>query len=237
MGYNDLLTKNGHQLSVMSNLLQKAIRRGNPDLAGYAANEMFGRYNGYLWKRLIMISAEDCYGVITKEVMALKEADDYWNGAKKGYERDKMFVAKALTLLLFCKKNRDACYLACNHMLSEKVLDENMFLDLDTCTYDGKLPDYCIDCHSYEGKRRGKTVAEFIETEDKALGTGVGQRQPGIFDGKPWDKFMETVNERGGYGVIDEEKGTPMPDQAILRQMEKNGWEEPPKQCSLFDGL
>lgn len=39
-------------MSEMSNLLQKAIQRGNPELAGYAANELFGKYHAYLywWK-------------------------------------------------------------------------------------------------------------------------------------------------------------------------------------------
>ena len=158
MAYNQLVTKNGHKLSEMSNLLQKAIRRGNVDLAGYAANEMFGSYHAYLWKRLLMISTEDCYGVITKEILALKQSDDIFNATRKGYDKEKLFVAKALTLLLYCKKNRDACYLACNYMLSEKILQQDEYINLDECKFDGVLPDYCTDCHSYEGKRRGKTV-------------------------------------------------------------------------------
>ena len=116
MAFNQLLTKNGHTLSDMSNLLQKAIRRGDVELAGYAANEMFGRYHSYLWRRLLTIAAEDCYGVIMKEIVALQQADEYANSKRKGYEKEKLFVAKALTLLLYCKKNRDACYLACNYM-------------------------------------------------------------------------------------------------------------------------
>lgn len=235
MAFNELLTKNGHRLSDMSNLLQKAIRRGDPNLAGYAANEMFGRYHAYLWRRLLTISTEDCYGVITKEIVALQQADEYANAKRKGYEKEKLFVAKAITLLLYCKKNRDACYFACNYMLSEKVLKEDEYLNLDDCTFDGELPDYCCDCHSYEGKRRGKTVAEFIETEEAALGGGVGEKRKGMFDDKPWDKFMATTTPSGGYGVIDQEKGVPMPDPKALRELEKNGWEEPSEQKSLFD--
>lgn len=235
MAFNQLLTKNGHTLSDMSNLLQKAIRRGNVELAGYAANEMFGRYHSYLWRRLLTISVEDCYGVITKEIVALQQADDYANSKRKGYEKEKLFVAKALTLLLYCKKNRDACYVACNYMLSEKVLRKDEYINLDDCKFDGKLPDYCYDCHSYEGKRRGKTVAEFIETEEAALGGGVGERREGMFDNEPWTKFMETTTPSGGYGKIDEEKGYPMPTPQQLRDLEKNGLEEPVEQASFFD--
>lgn len=234
MGYNVLFTKNGHKMSEMSNLLQKAIRRGNPELAGYAANELFGRYHAYLWRRLLTISAEDCYGVITKEIMALQQADEYANAKRKGYEKEKLFVAKAITLLLYCKKNRDACYFACNYMLSEKVLKEDEYLNLDDCAFDGELPDYCCDCHSWEGKRRGKTVAEFIETEEAALGTGVGEKREGMFDKQPWDRFLATTNAKGGYGKIDEERGVPMPDPKALKELEKNGWEEPTEQETLF---
>lgn len=234
MEFNQLYTKNGHKLSEMSNLLHKAIRRGNPQLAGYAANEMFGRYHAYLWRRLLTISAEDCYGVITKEVLALKQADEIVNGTRKGYDRDKLFVAKAVTLLLYCKKNRDGCYLACNHMLSERVLEKGEYLNLDECEFDGELPDYCCDCHSSEGRRQGKTVAEFIETEEAALGTGVGEKQKGMFDDEPWTEFLKTTTEKGGYGKIDEEKGVPMPDPRVLKELEANDWEEPHKQMKLF---
>lgn len=234
MAYNQLLTKNGHKLSEMSNLLQKAIRRGNPNLAGYAANEMFGRYNSYLWRRLLTISAEDCYGVITKEIVALHDADQLVNGSRKGYDRDKLFVAKAVTLLLYCKKNRDACYLACNYMLSEKILKQDEVVNLDQCEFDGNLPDYCNDCHSYEGKKKGKTLSEFIETEENALGGGVGEKRHGMFDDMPWDKFMATTTPSGGYGKIDQDKGYPMPDPKILKQIEKNEFDPVEEQMSLF---
>ena len=50
--------------------MQKAIRRNNPNLAGYAAYELFGNFHTYMWKRLVVVSAEDCYGIMTKEVIA-----------------------------------------------------------------------------------------------------------------------------------------------------------------------
>lgn len=235
MAYNQLVTKNGHKLSEMSNLLQKAIRRGNVELAGYAANEMFGRYHAYLWRRLLMISAEDCYGVITKEIVALKQADDEFNAKRKGYEKEKLFVAKALTLLLYCKKNRDACYIACNYMLSERILKQDEYVHLDDCKFDGVLPDYCCDCHSYEGKRRGKTVQEFIETEEAALGGGVGEKRQGMFDDKPWTKFLETTTPSGGYGKIDEDRGYPVPTAKDLKALENGDYDTEASQQNLFD--
>ena len=53
-------TRNGHNMYDMASMLQKAIRRCDVEKAGYAAMELFGNYNKYLWKRLLVISAEDC---------------------------------------------------------------------------------------------------------------------------------------------------------------------------------
>jgi len=232
MGFNQLYTKNGHLLSDMSNMLQKSIRRCNPNLAGYAANEMFGRYWAYLWKRLITISAEDCYGTITKEIIALRSADEIVNQNRKGYDRDKLFVAKAVTLLLFCRKNRDGCFFACNEMLSEKILkEEEMIIDLDACTYDGYLPDYCHDFYSrFRHSNPEATSENFIANEEKAIEES-GHYQRGVYDDGDWTPALEAERQRGGF---DNDDRCPQPNPKDLKELEKNGWEEPPRQESLF---
>lgn len=68
----DLRTLHGHNMYDCASMLQKAIRRCNPNLAGYAAYELFGNYHTYMWKRLVVISAEDCYGIMTKEIYCPK---------------------------------------------------------------------------------------------------------------------------------------------------------------------
>ena len=72
MGY-DLRTQRGYDFYLVSSSLQKAIRRGDVRCAGYFALELFPKYSEYCWKRLLTVSAEDCYGPITKEIMALYE--------------------------------------------------------------------------------------------------------------------------------------------------------------------
>ena len=44
MAYN-LETRSGHNMFTMASLLQKAIRRGDKERAGYAAMELFGSYH------------------------------------------------------------------------------------------------------------------------------------------------------------------------------------------------
>ena len=130
MGFS-FRTRNGHNMYDMSSMLQKSIRRCDFNRAGYAAMELFGNYHTYLWKRLLVVSAEDCYGIMTKEIVALKIADDTVNSGRKGYDRDPLFVAKAITLLCLARKNRDGCYMACNFMLPDRILDEESIPHVD----------------------------------------------------------------------------------------------------------
>ena len=74
-----LTTPNGYDLFEMSSMIQKAIRRSDIPHAAYAANELAFKYRNYLWKRLLTVSAEDCYGIMTKEIVALQEADKQVN--------------------------------------------------------------------------------------------------------------------------------------------------------------
>ncbi len=65
-------TIHGYDFFEVSSAMQKAIRRGDACVAGYFALELWhSNYRDYVWKRLFTISAEDCYGLITKEIEAL----------------------------------------------------------------------------------------------------------------------------------------------------------------------
>lgn len=119
----DLMTRNGYNIYDMSSMLQKAIRRCDVEHAGFAAWELYENYNDYLWRRLLVVSCEDCYGIITKEIMALKQADEFINKKRKKSEKDPIALAKAITLLCYARKNRDACYVANEFMLAERYLD------------------------------------------------------------------------------------------------------------------
>ena len=122
MAYN-LQTRSGHNMFIMASLLQKAIRRGDKERAGYAAMELFGSYHTMLWNRIMTVSCEDCWGILAKEIVALRYTDNVRNRNKKGYEKDTQYVSKAISLLCDAKKSRDACYYACNFVLQTYVKD------------------------------------------------------------------------------------------------------------------
>jgi len=187
MAEYNLMTRSGHDFYEMSSLLQKSIRRGDYNGAGYAARELIDRYRKYLWKRLLVISAEDCYGIMTKEIIALKLADDELG------KKDYIFVAKAIMLLCQAKKNRDACYFACNYMSSENTIDPEKIdaKPLDDCWID-RIPDYVFDVHTLRGKRRGKTIEDMIREEQMAL----HPKQIGLFDISDWSMYLTEERKR-----------------------------------------
>ncbi len=106
MGYQ-MLTRTGRSFWEVTSAMQNAIRKGDYDVAGYSMWELLPEYKSYLRKRLLVISAEDCFGVLTKEILALCDIGDEES------------LTKALALLCLAKKNRDADYFVCNLMLND----------------------------------------------------------------------------------------------------------------------
>ena len=106
------LTPLGYNMYDMLSMVQKSIRRANYQYAGFAANELKNTYRAALWNRLLVISCEDCYGILTKEILHLKKEDER-------YKMDAN-IANAVALLCKAKKSRDACYFACNFVLASR---------------------------------------------------------------------------------------------------------------------
>ena len=167
-----LKTQNGYDFYEVASALQKSIRRGDVYLAGYMALELFPRYSEYCWKRLLTISAEDCFGIITDEIMALYEAFHVVNKGKKGDKLGgRIFISKAVILLCLCKHNRDA------DLLSNFVHDEMLGFSDDEINrlFDEvrservEIPEYVFDVHTWKGKRSGKTRRDFFRDEQNAL--------------------------------------------------------------------
>lgn len=176
MGYQKLYTEGGYDLMVMASMLQKAIRRNDAKHAGFAAREMAGRYRNYLWKRLLTVSAEDCYGIMTKEIHALMESDKFVTAGRN--KKTRIFIGKAVTLLLYARKNRDADYFSNSYMQKQCVIEDDDYLNIDDFTEIGDIPDYVYDIHTKEGRKRGKTKDDFWHDEEE----GLQNKQIGLFD-------------------------------------------------------
>lgn len=181
-----MLTSGGYSMYDMSSLLQKAIRRGRLKEAAFAARELYDTYFKYVWKRLLVISAEDCYGIMTKEIIALKAADDVVNEGRKAGDKDTIFISKAVTLLCMARKNRDACYVACNLFIPSNTCPDEVIphvSDLYALTLD-EIPDWTYDCHTIKGRLNGKDDLDMVDSEQRCL----FPLQPSIFDDGDWQE-------------------------------------------------
>ena len=167
-----LRTQRGYDFYEVASALQKSIRRGDVRLAGYMALELFPRYANYCWKRLLTVSAEDCYGVITNEIMALHDAFWVVNKGKKGEQlKGRIFISKAVILLCESKHNRDSDILQ-NMVYDRKlgITDEQIESLMEEVRAESpEIPEYVFDCHTSKGKRAGKTKKDFFIEEQQAL--------------------------------------------------------------------
>lgn len=216
MGF-ELLTKNGYNMYEMSSMIQKAIRRCDIPHAAYAANELSEKYRKYLWKRLLTVSAEDCYGIITKEIVALQQADEFVNKGARAGDTNDLFIAKAVVLLCMARKNRDADYVACNFMWGDRCLTDEEFEEfvdyrqVESLRMDGSqtLPNYVYDVHTLKGKKAGKTQLDMFRNENEAL----QPRQMNLFDYGDFGGFFEhqrrerPIHPREEMRIADFQKG------------------------------
>jgi len=176
----DILTKRGYDFYEITSALQKSIRRGNEIKAGYFALELHASgFWKYLWKRLLVISAEDVGEWITGEIYALFQSFLYLNENEKKIEKGRIFISKAILILCKALKNRDADHLSC-FIYDKKVNNEDLSEYLAKLDNVDRLeiPEYALDCHTKIGKMRGMTKDQFFREELEAL----HPKQQGLFD-------------------------------------------------------
>jgi len=166
-------TKRGYTLSDCASILQKSIRRSDAKIAGYFGQEMVASgFHNYVWKRLLTVSAEDCHGIITQEISALKEAFDLMNKPKKSKLMGRIFISKAIIILCQAPKSRDADHLQC--LVYDKkisITDEEIQNEIEKLDDSDRIeiPEYAFDVHTRIGRQKGKTKKDFFNSEQKAL--------------------------------------------------------------------
>ena len=172
-----LRTINGYDFFEVASAMQKAIRRADAAVAGFFALELWhSNYRDYVWKRLFTISAEDCYGLVTREIEALWQGHELVNKTAKE-PKGRIFVSKAVLLLCECRKCRDADHLQ-NFVYDRRMVDVEKWIE-DVRKYPIPIPQYTFDVHTRKGKKMGRTKEEFFKEEYEAL----KPREKGLFDG------------------------------------------------------
>lgn len=175
----NIRTRKGYDFYEAASALQKSIRRAKVREAAYFGVELWSSgYGRYVWKRLFTISAEDCYGIITKEIEALYHGYYLVNDGQKD-PKGRVFIAKAIILLCEARKSRDADHL--NNLVVDKISYDDAEIQalLKEEEYDHiPVPLYTYDVHTRRGKIMGKTKKDFFREELEAL----CPREIGMFD-------------------------------------------------------
>jgi len=117
-------TRNQYNMFEISSLIQKSIRRRHAEFAYFAANELIPHYRNYLWKRLLTVSAEDCFDMLTGKIMDLHEKD-----CNREDAANRKYIACAVSVLLNARKNRDADFFACNLLNSRDRKDIDKYVE------------------------------------------------------------------------------------------------------------
>lgn len=182
-----ILTKpRGYDFFAASSAMQKAIRRNDPEKACYFAVELARGYSGYVWKRLMIVSAEDIADHVATEMVSLYNAFTIVEKRTRA-NPDKedlnpmLFIIKAVLLLCQSRKSRDT-----DHALNFVCLNDTRITQEQAaqCLQEAMesayvpIPGYAYDCHTQKGKRAGKTRADFFREENVAL----EPKGSGLFD-------------------------------------------------------
>ena len=129
---------------------------------------------------VVAVGAAIQAGILTQEVKALHDSYLVINeGVPPRQAKGRIFISKAVILLCLSKKSRDPDH------LQNMVYDQLAGLEAETLAQELResgeyvaIPEYAYDCHTREGKKRGKTKSDFFKAEQAAL----KPFQPGLFD-------------------------------------------------------
>lgn len=195
-----LLTRDGYDFWTMASLFQKSIRRADIPKASFAAWQLMEKYEGYLWNRMLIITAEDIDGMVGWGIIGLKIQQDMVRKHSNGKNKGTIFIAKAIELLCKSRKCRDACYIDCNWLWSDKNVEATLTEEDLDCLPEAELendfiPKWVYDVHTYQGKRAGKTVWDMIKDEEEAL----TPKAPSLFGDKEWSDFQYKLDLEGAY--------------------------------------
>lgn len=195
-----LLTRDGYDFYSIASLFQKSIRRGDIPKASFAAWQLMEKYEGYMWNRMLIITAEDIDGMVGWAIIGLKIQQDMVKKHTNGKNKGTIFVAKAIEILCKSRKCRDACYIDCNWLWNDDKVKETLTAEDLECLPEaelenGKIPSWVYDVHTYWGKKAGKTVWDMIRDEENAL----TPKAPSLFGDKEWSDFQYKLDLEGSY--------------------------------------
>lgn len=165
MGHYQMKTKKGYDFFEVSSAFQKAIRRGDEEVALFFATELeTSGFGEYAWKRMKIITSEDvglAEPMMPANIMALYEM--YSQQKRKKDDKsgsEALFLIHAVLLLCRAKKSRlvDWAIIA--------LFNEHPSRHLE-------IPEYAYDKHNQKGRSMGRGWDHFFNE-----GTKLGNHTP-----------------------------------------------------------
>jgi hypothetical protein len=192
--------------------LQKEVRRSNPDAALYWAMELQkSGYSDWLWKRIRVISTEDCAptaGIIADiDALYLRSAE--FKRKKADPILDRIFAMQAVLILVAAPKNRMADLVLYTHGSDHMPRRE--------------IPDYALDEHTLRGKRMKRGVEHFHKEAALLIDPDESAKSRG-FDGME-DELAALQNRYRAMRLmqIDPEQKDDLPDNPWKDRFVKDG--------------
>jgi replication-associated recombination protein RarA len=151
IAFADRPTVGGHAVDEVVSLLQKSVRRGDEEMALWAASELdLSGWSARAFSRLRIIASEDV-GLAERGIVAEVNAlHDTWLDMRKAKNgADRLQLMHATLLLVRARKSR--------------LVDHALM-----AFYDGErspviIPDYAIDGHTKRGRAMGRGADHFFD--------------------------------------------------------------------------
>ena len=172
---------------------KKAIEKCDMETSGRILAFMRQNDRDTMWKTFLCVS-DSFGGVLNREVIALKMADDWLNKKKPLEKKEDIFVCKAAVLLLYQSYGKEEWLKAHDMIDPEQFTDwsGHECKDISECTMpEGKIPDWVFDVHTWRGKRMGKTDWDMNIDEQAAL----TPLRRCFFDDGNWKSFYEWLRK------------------------------------------
>jgi replication-associated recombination protein RarA len=155
----DVKTYHGLPADHVISALQKEIRRGNSENACLLAYEMIltsPALEDYLWYRLKVISVEDIgFGEPNAPIM-IQSLFSMTSACDRAVGERKLYAIHAVRYLCACQKDRSS---------DEMINWISHATELGQAS--PKIPDYALDMHTGEGKKKGRGRRFFFEEASK----------------------------------------------------------------------
>ena len=196
-----LWTQNGYFLDEVISALQKDIRRGNEYESMFWCFELIPKFEGYLWRRLIIISQEDI-GLAEPSILTFLPSQrtlffEYRDEGKDGPA--KLIMANTILAMCRARKSREADHFQC--VVAQDFLRGTKLA----------IPDYALDKHTVGGRNLGRDTDHWLG--NMALTNSAGP-----------DQYQERAeaNWRKGIASFDWGKRGAKPRQANLFDQSSN---------------